>query len=558
MRSWQKKALSLALAALMSASLVACGNDSGKESSSEPASTPASSTAAEESSKTEEADPFAEHMKISIAVWNIGDAITDGEDAVRDALYDKLNIEIEPYAVTWGDYVEKIMLWAATNKLPDMTAYEAGYTETFRKWRDEGVIRALPDASNYPNVAAQLNTESGRSINEVAHDDANPTFYAIPRPNIVVPEDAMLENGIMIRRDWMENVGVTKVPENIDEFIDLMKKFQNEDPDGNGKNDTIGLAGYTFAYMSFLFSGECPDAVNGFRWEFAEDGSLIPAFMTEAFRDGVKTLKKAYDAGIIDPDYIIYKGEEGRDKFANGQAGAYAHAGPSLGGTQAMEDKILKTYPDKTIDELIAFIPWFANPTTGEVRYPSITPSWSETYLSSSVDDAKAERCMALMDFLLSDEGYELVGLGIEGETYTKDADGNYQVIELTKSDGTPMALKEKYPATQLQTLANWTPFRSASSPAYSDGLKKLRNEYMADMESRGATFTNRPDTNGLILEDSADYDTAGADFEKICNDLMLSDDVDAAWQAMVDSYMAQGYDKVIEEMNKLYKESGR
>ena len=35
-----------------------------------------------------------------------------------------------------------------------------------------------------------------------------------------------------------------------------------------------------------------------------------------------------------------------------------------------MEDKILKTYPDKTIDELIAFIPWFANPTTGEVRYP--------------------------------------------------------------------------------------------------------------------------------------------------------------------------------------------
>ena len=356
----------------------------------------------------------------------------------------------------------------------------------------------------------------------------------------------------------MENVGVTEIPQNVDDFINLMLKFQNEDPDGNGKDDTIGLAGYTFAYMSFLFSGECPDAVNGFRWEFAEDGSLIPAFMTEAFRDGAKVLKKAYDAGIIDPDYIIYKGEEGRDKFANGQAGAYAHAGPTLGGTQAMEDKILKTYPDKTIDELIAFIPWFANPTTGEVRYPSITPSWSETYLSSSVDDAKAERCMALMDFLLSDEGYELVGLGIEGETYTKDADGNYQIIELTKSDGTPMALKEKYPATQLQTLANWTPFRSASSPAYSDGLKKLRNEFMADMEAKGATFTNRPDTNGLLLQDSADYDTAGADFEKICNDLMLSDDVDAAWQAMVDSYMAQGYDKVIAEMNELYKESGR
>lgn len=66
------------------------------------------------------------------------------------------------------------------------------------------------------------------------------------------------------------------------------------------------------------------------------------------------------------------------------------------------------------------------------------------------------------------------------------------------------------------------------------------------------------PTPTACSCQDSADYDTAGADFEKICNDLMLSDDVDAAWQAMVDSYMAQGYDKVIAEMNELYKESGR
>ena len=61
-----------------------------------------------------------------------------------------------------------------------------------------------------------------------------------------------------------------------------------------------------------------------------------------------------------------------------------------------------------------------------------------------------------------------------------------------------------------------------------------------------------------MILEETSDYNTAGNDYEKICNDLMLSDDVEAAWKEMVDSYMAQGYDKVIAEMNKLYKESGR
>ena len=80
----------------------------------------------------------------------------------------------------------------------------------------------------------------------------------------------------------------------------------------------------------------------------------------------------------------------------------------------------------------------------------------------------------------------------------------------------------------------------------------------MAEMEARGAAPTDRPNTDGLILEETSDYNTAGNDYEKICNDLMLSDDVEAAWKEMVDSYMAQGYDKVIAEMNKLYKESGR
>lgn len=38
----------------------------------------------------------------------------------------------------------------------------------------------------------------------------------------------------------------------------------------------------------------------------------------------------------------------------------------------------------------------------------------------------------------------------------------------------------------------------------------------------------------------------------------MTSDDIDAAWQDMVDSYMSQGYDQVIAEMNQLYKDAGR
>ena len=57
---------------------------------------------------------------------------------------------------------------------------------------------------------------------------------------------------------------------------------------------------------------------------------------------------------------------------------------------------------------------------------------------------------------------------------------------------------------------------------------------------------------------DTADYDTAGGDYKKILNDIMIADDVNAKWQETVDNLMKSGYDKVIEEMNALYKATGR
>lgn len=562
-----KKLLALTMIAALSTSMFGCssnGSDKNKNASTgtnsnkqENTDSKANGTSTDTGSDGTE-DRFAEPMEISIAVWNIGDAITDTDDAVLKTIYDKFNITIKPYAVTWGDYAEKITLWAAAGNLPDMTAYEAGYTSTYTDWTTQGVVRALPsDLSLYPNVAAQVYSDGGKAVNCVTDSDTNPTYYAVPRPQVKNVEETMLDYGIFLRKDWMEAVGVTEVPDNVDDLISLLQKFQTEDPDGNGIDDTIGLTGYSFRWMSGVMTGTCTPSINGLRWVYAEDGSIEPVWKNESFLEGMKVMKKFYDAGVLDPDYIILKGEEGRDKFKNGQAGAYVHSGPTLAALQIMESAFATKYPDKAFEDLLVSVPLF-NDKDGHPEYVQGETFWSETYLSKNVSDEKADRCLALLDFLLSDEGYELVSLGIEGVDYTKDADGNITLIDRLDSEGNVMSMNDKYPSSRLQGLANWTGYRSASSPAYSDTIKKMSSDYMADMNARGIQPVKLPNTNGVVLEDTKSLDIAGGEMEKIFNDLMTADDIEAAWKAMVDKYMKSGYDQVIEEMNTLYKATGR
>ena len=560
MKSMSKKISALILTLVMCVSLAACN---GSSSSSQ-----ASSTGSKTESTASETDPYAEHMSISIALWGIGDTITDpNKDATLKAIYDKFNIEIEPFPVTWGDYGEKIKLWAASNKLPDMTAYEAGFTTMFDDWTTQGIVRALPsDLSKYPNVASQVYSDYGFKVNKNYDENKDATFYAVPRPQALDNTEFVVSNGIAVRKDWMTAVGVTEVPDTIDGLIDLLKKFQTEDPDGNGINDTIGLTGYTYSWMSALFQRECPEAVNDFRWMYAEDGSLIPAYiqrksltasawMSEDFLKAMKDMKKVYDAGVMDPDYIILKGEEGRDKFITGKAGAYAHAGPGLGAVANLQSRFVNTYPDKNIEDLITFLPLLAS-DEGKIEYVTDQLCWSETYLSSSVSDAKAERCMALLDFILSDEGYDLLQLGFEGEDYTKDSSGNITIIEQKDASGEVLTHVKKYPSASLMGLAFWSGFRSLSSPTYSQSMKTLRQNYIDEQLARGAEIVDRPDVAGLVITETTEYNTI--DFAQFCNKLMTASDLESAWKALVQENLDAGYDQVIAEMNKLWQDSGR
>ena len=59
---------------------------------------------------------------------------------------------------------------------------------------------------------------------------------------------------MLIRQDWLDSLGL-EAPTTIDEFESVIAAFTNEDPDGNGKNDTYGFTfsgkdGYNTGWVS--------------------------------------------------------------------------------------------------------------------------------------------------------------------------------------------------------------------------------------------------------------------------------------------------------------------
>ena len=544
-----KKALAILLAAMFCMSAVACSNTGSTSSAAN------TSSAADTTSTS--ADSFAEKQEISIAMWGIGDIISSEEDALRDYVFDKFNVTLTAQPVTWTDADEKIKLWATAKNLPDLTAYAAAFSETFQQWTQQGVVRALPasanDESKYPDLAKLMNSDWTKTANEIT--DTNTTFYGIPRPNFNEDLQSATDNGLLLRKDWLDELGLS-VPTTIDELIDTVKKMMAAHP------GTVGITGYNFGWMTFLMDGACPASINGFQWVNADsddatyNGKVVPVWMTKSFLNGIKQMRACYEAGVLDKDYLLLKDEEGRDKFINDRACAYAHSGTYPGGIISLEQKMstdkAASHKGTPLSSLIIGMPRLKD-ADGNAQYVLGDRCWSESYLGINVSDEKAERICALMNWLLSEDGFKTVTYGIPNTDWTEDADGKVTFTLGKDSDGNEYtAAGAKYPFGGISMLSNWSGFRSYMNQTYSDDLMSICNTYDETLKAENVKVMDMPNIKGLVLTETSMYNVL--DFNETINKFMTYEgDVDAYWAEFKATQLKNGYDQVIDEMNTLY-----
>lgn len=360
---WRKSAMFAMSVMLLTLTACSGGGQSNESSSEPPSSSPASSASgspAGESASPADKDPFGPlPEKTTVTIFKQEPeggpeflALPEGE-TLTDNRYIKeinkrFNLEVKFPVIVKGEAAaqEKGNLMIASNDITDVMI--VGYKD-YMQMIDNDMLEDLTQAYNdfaSPQLKELLQTDGGKAL-ELATVDGK--LYGIPTMGTVHNSNPLL----WLRKDWLDKLGL-QPPKTVDDLIPILQAFKDKDPDGDKKNDTIGLPGVEkFVKPS---SDSAPafygfDAIfNAYKsyagiWVKADDGSVQWGSIQPQTKDALAKLGEMYKSGLIPKDFAIMKHDQASEKVVSGQAGAFF--GPWWAGWDPLNNAIRN---DKTAD----------------------------------------------------------------------------------------------------------------------------------------------------------------------------------------------------------------
>ncbi|WP_019640756.1 extracellular solute-binding protein [Paenibacillus fonticola] len=215
-------------------------------------------------------------------------------------------VQLDIRWVPEGVYTDKMNTALTTNSLGRVT---------FVKFSDYNLVKnsiksgAFWEIGPYLDDYKNLKTLKPSILRQTAVDGRIYGLYT-ERPSS--------RQGIMIRQDWLDNLHLSK-PRTLDELYEVMRQFTFNDPDQNGKHDTLGIVDRNdLVYGVFKTLSSYFGTPNNWK---VENGEFIPEFETMEYMNTMNFMKKLYNEKIINQDFALTSKEIQRDKFINGTAG---------------------------------------------------------------------------------------------------------------------------------------------------------------------------------------------------------------------------------------------
>ncbi|TBL72403.1 extracellular solute-binding protein [Paenibacillus thalictri] len=418
-----------------------------------------------------------------------------------------------------NSYGDKINLVLASGEMPDLVKVLDFNNSLMRQMIQQGAFWDLtPYLKDYPHLM-----EYPKEVWDKTK---------INGKNFLIPSVRPLHGGPglpIIRKDWLDKLNL-KVPETLDDLYNVMKAFAEQDPDGNGKKDTIPL----LPRNDLSWVEGVLNHANG-KWK-EQDGKLIDTTFEPGTREALLWLNKIFKEGFMPADYALMKETQSEDLAKTGTVGIYPNTIEAIWRVQA---ELIKTNPAAN------FLPLsYVSSPAG--KYAPSTPGFSGVYMiPKSVPESKMKKILSLMDYGASEEGFELACYGLPNVHFTTDKDGFKMATDQAFKDSVSQSSFGKIFERYDKYL--W---------AYRTGMPKElfeRNKKIVDERSQ---YTVSDPSVGLISET---WLKAGPDFTKKINDLktkiiMGQEPIDS-WDSMVAKLKADAtYMKSIDEMNQAYQ----
>ncbi|MBQ9104404.1 MAG: hypothetical protein IJY57_04925 [Clostridia bacterium] len=360
-------------------------------------------------------------------------------------------------ATSISDWETNLATLYGTGNLPDIFVHMGPERpEDYQQFIEEGVLLPISDfvdEDNWPNIANHLKKFDYLRGN---------LPYAEGR-HWSIPVDWTLEHTMYVRLDWIANLNKTAKlteiltdelghapnaqelaqgkftetgPKDLLEFYRLSRAFTLYDPDEDGDDNTYG---YTDSRYEDFFADcwifEAFDAGYDRMVNFGTEDE--PDFKSSWANDNTKKavafMNNLFKNGYMDPAFASNSMADKQDKFCKGEVGMIeGHAWYNTILTSFLSANNSKGWTIEQASEKIGVF----NPPKGENGTYGIKGNpnfWTVMCINAGLSDDEVVAALDLFDFLLSDEGGDIMRYGVEGTHYTLDN---------TKSDYTKYVAK--------------------------------------------------------------------------------------------------------------------
>lgn len=378
---WKKIALTAISAALLCGTLASCGSDS------------------DSMQYTADGKPI---ISIMTAAYQPESASDDAEvNPVMKYVEDRMGVDLRISWIPSSNYNEKVTATMGAGTYPlimkvgDRSAAIIANCRGGTFWE---VGDKMLDAEKFPNLA--------KANQEVMHNmSVDGKVYGV-----YLSRD-LGRNGVSIREDWLDAVGLD-YPETLADLREVCKRFTENDPDGNGKDDTYGMiiTSYTGPIDNITVWAGAPNKY-GLN---EETNQLEPAFMFPEYLEGINFIKDLYDNGYMNTNFATMDAEKWNEPFLNGQAGVIIDVADRA---RRLQQNITALNPDAKVGVFgsVARV-------EGEERRVLPTTGYNGFYVfpkESVKTEEELDMCLKVLDqFEEPDIGMALQ-YGLEGVNYT-------------------------------------------------------------------------------------------------------------------------------------------
>lgn len=427
--------------------------------------------------------------------WTCSDQVSDpGDTAFYQAIEEACNVKLEFINSAGGKDALSILM--GTNDLPDLIfEWDGNVPGGVQKALADGSILALNDLIDQgmlPNFKAYL--DSDPEVDKLCKNDDG--IYAWT-PMIRLPDSPLVFSGNMIRKDWLDELGL-EIPATVEEMEAVLKEF---------KEKKGCEAGYSFAYKDYSKFVMSYGICEGF---YVEDDTVKYGFIQPAYKDFLTTFNRWYQEGILDPDAFAQDIDAYYAKIASDKTGlVWGNTGGELGKIETMKaDNPEMNYvpiPYPTLEKGDDFAVDVSNYRVNNVGW----------MISSTCENTEA--AARVIDYVYGEEGHMLANFGLEGVSYTME-DGEPVFTELITNNPNGLSIQS---ALSFYAGSNNKPFLVDNRMMMQTYALQVQKDSLEIWSTPNATIKQMPPVT-MTSEEVEEYNAIMTDITTYTDEMKL------------------------------------